>query len=128
DVLIHGPLHGLRQTAGRREEGQAGYEPLERVVHLVSIEDLGDRLLQALDRLLRRKADVEAGLELAWDDVRCAGARADVGDLERRRLEELVALVPGAARELCERRRDGVHGIVRKVRIGDVTLYTVYGE
>src|SRR5690606_29488656 len=84
--------------------------------------------LQALDRLLRRKADVEAGLELAWDGVRCAGARADVGDLERRRLEELVALVPGAARELCERRRDGVHGIVRKVRIGDVTLYTVYGE
>ena len=97
-LLVDRALHGRRQLAGRREERQAGDEPLERVVHLVAIEDLGDRLLQLLDRLLGREANVEARLEFARNDVRRAGAGADVRDLERRRLKVLVALVPARAR------------------------------
>ena len=65
DLLLNRLHDRLRQRARRREEGQAGHEPLERVVHLVAVQDLRDRLLQLLDRLFGREADVEARLQLA---------------------------------------------------------------
>ena len=62
------------------------------------------------------------------NDVRRAGAGADVRDLERRRLEELVALVPDARGELGQRRRNSVHRIVGQMRIGDVSLHAVHRQ
>ncbi len=86
--------HAIRQRARRRVERLARHVPLDGVAHAMLVEDAFDGLAQLLLRLHGVVAQVEAGLELARNHVRRAGAGVEVRDLEGGGLEMLVALVP----------------------------------
>src|SRR5205814_190608 len=102
--------------------------PLQGVAHAVPAQDLFHCRLELLQCLHRRVAQVEARLELAWNDVRGTGTRIEVGDLEGGRLEVLGPLVPLASGELRQCRRERVHRVLGELRVGDMPLHAVHGE
>src|SRR5215472_13273564 len=98
------------------------------MAHAMPAQDLLDLALELLERLHRGVPQIEARLELPRDHVRSARAGIEVRDLEGSRLEVLGSLVPDVPGELGERRRQGMNGILRQLRVGHVSLYAVYGE
>ncbi len=91
-------------------------------------QDALDDFLQAFLGLNRGVAQVEARLQLPRNDIRRTRAGIQVGHLERRWLEVLGALVPLAAGQLCEGRRQRMDRVLRQLRVGDVPLHAVHGE
>ena len=75
-----------------------------------------------------RPAQVEARLQFTRDDIRCAGASGEVGNLEGGWLEELVTTIPDARGEFRQRRGKRVYRVVRQLRVGHVALNAMDGE
>ena len=126
--FFDGPHGRGGQRTGWRVERLAGQIPLECVADAMLAQDALDRVLQALQRLHWRIAQIESCLQFAGNDVRCTGAGIQVRDLESGRLEEFVALIPCAARQFGKRRCQHVHGILGELRVGHMPLHAVHRQ
>ena len=94
----------------------------------MALQDLLDCGLEALERLRRRKSQIEMGLQFARDDIVRAGSGVQIGDLEGGRGKVFITLVPDAPGQLGQRRRQAMHGVVSDQRVGDVTLHAMDRE
>ena len=126
--LLDRGADGLRKLAARREKRLCAEGPVEIMLDLVPAQHLRDALLQILGGRRRREAEVEVDAAGPGDHVADAGSGMDVGDLECRRREEFVAVVPAGGREFGERRRQHVHRVAGQVRVGHMPLHALYGQ
>ena len=80
---------------------------------------------QAAFGLLGGEAEVELHGDVGGDNVGCACAAVDVGDLEAGGGEVGVAVVPLGVDEFGERGGGAVDGVFGEMGIGDVSLLAV---
>src|SRR5262245_49087535 len=92
------------------------------------VEEVAHPRLKGLRRGLGREPEVEPDLQRAGNDVAGTRPRMDVGDLETRRLEVLVAAIPLGRNERAQHGRSGVNRVAAPFGIRDVTLQALYAE
>src|SRR5204863_5647957 len=94
----------------------------------MAIEYRTDTCFQSLRRARRGKTEIEQDFHLAWNDVGGSGSAVDVRDLPRRGRKVFVAPVPLGCGELGEGRHREMDGILRKMRVGHVSLYASHAQ
>ena len=70
-----------------------------------------------------RETEIEEYGKLTRDDIGCAGAGADIGNLPRGGREMRVTLIPAYLSELSKGRHRQMDGVFRQVRVCDMSLY-----
>ena len=119
---------GLDQPAARREIRRPGKGPIELVIEPVAIEYRADTRFQCFGRARCGKAEVEQDFHLPGNDVGSSGSAVDVRDLPGRGRKVFVAAVPLGCGELGERRHREMDGILRKMRVGHVSLHASHPQ
>ena len=126
-LLAHGE-HGVGEPAAPAQEWLRAEGPVDGELQAVLFQHRLDALLQRAVAAFGREAEIEIDLHRPGDHVRRAGAGMDIGHLEARWREALVALVPLGARELGEGGGNEMHGVSHQVRIGDMPLEAAHDE
>ena len=73
------------------------------------------------------KTEVEFHVQATRNHVGGAGAALDIGNLKTGGWKISVALIPLGGHQFGQRRREGVDGVYRQMRIGDVALLAFDG-
>ena len=87
-----------------------------------------DALFQPCFGGLGGEAEIEFDVQLARNDIGCACAAVDIGNLKAGRREVFVAFVPDFLRQLLQRRGKSMHGIDCQMRIGNMALLAFDGQ
>src|SRR5262249_25875163 len=121
-------LNGVNKDAWCRKERQAANRPLDGVYEAMPVEHRHQPLLQSLRCGLRAEAEIEIHHTIAGDHVARPCACMDVAYLPACRLEEPVAFVPFDSHEFGQSGCQQMDGILRELRVGDMTLHSFDGE
>ena len=115
EFLAYGAAYGLDQPGAAGQKRLAGQGPDEPVLQTMPFQHRFGSFFQLFRGNRGRKAKVEPHLDAPGDDVLGSGAALDVGDLEARRREVGIALVPFDGGEFGQRRGQLVDRVARQV-------------